>query len=126
MKQFVKRIILMVAIFIFAGMAVSGLSMRAEAAERDADETEVLAQVVVPREEVFAAVTYSAGNGIVTGSGVRLRKEPNKTATILELMNNGELVNIILSDTTTKWYHLRRIKTGTKGYASKDYIFQFD
>ena len=63
-------------------------------------------------------------NGEVTDNGVRLRNQPSSTATILELMYNGEAVciNYGVSDGGSGWYYLQRLKTGTWGWASTSYI----
>lgn len=122
MRDFIKKMILVAAVVVLVGIAVPGFSVKSEAADGGAGNTGVMAQIVVPEEEVFAAVTYSASSGIVIGSGVRLRKQPSTTATILELMDVGEYVNISYGKSTTNWYYLKRLKTGTYGYASKTYI----
>lgn len=92
-----------------------------------AEEGLVSAQVVLPKEAIFDNVysVLAASNGEVVGSGVRLRNKPSSSATVLELMYNGEKVMIDYSVTYTNWYLLRRNKTGTWGYASKSYISTF-
>ena len=64
--------------------------------------------------------------GIIVGDGVRLRKKPNKTATILELMYDGERVyvypQISAEDGNGKWTYIQRYKTGTTGWVSNDCI----
>ncbi len=68
---------------------------------------------------------YSAGPiGHVIGDGVRLRKGPSLTSTVLELMEKGEVVSIDVdkSQLSKGYYYVKRIKTGTRGYASTKYI----
>lgn len=127
MKRHVKKIISMGAILLLVGMVLPGASVTTKAAEPDEGVVTagVTARVQIPEEEVYSNVSRSLADGIVTGSGVRLRKKPSTSATILELMNNGEYVNIEWGMNTAKWYYLQRIKTGTYGYASKDYITPF-
>ncbi len=62
--------------------------------------------------------------GHVYGDGVRLRKAASLTSTVLELMNKGEVVSIDLdrSKLDKGFYYVKRIKTGTKGYASTKYV----
>ena len=64
--------------------------------------------------------------GIIVGDGVRLRKKPNKTATILELMYDGERVyvypQISAEDGNGNWVYIRRNKTDTTGWVSADCI----
>lgn len=69
-------------------------------------------------------VPMTRGMGDVVEDGVRLRKGPSTSATILELMYSGEYVYI---DTTTSasvsgWYYVQRRKTGTWGWAKAEYI----
>lgn len=71
------------------------------------------------------ASCYSFGmGGKVTGDGVRLRKEASLTSTVLELMDKGEMVSIDFdkSKLSKGYYYIKRIKTGTKGFASVKYI----
>lgn len=71
------------------------------------------------------AELYSASlNGYVVGDGVRLRKGPSLTSTVLELMDKGEVVsiNVDKSQLSKGYYYVKRIKTGTRGYASTKYI----
>lgn len=68
---------------------------------------------------------YSVGiGGRVTGDGVRLRKEASLTSTVLELMDKGEVVSINFdkSKLSKGYYYVKRVKTGTRGYASVKYI----
>ena len=71
------------------------------------------------------AELYSASlNGYVVGDGVRLRKGPSLTSTVLELMERGEVVSIDVdkSQLSKGYYYVKRMKTGTRGYASTKYI----
>lgn len=68
---------------------------------------------------------YSATiTGKVYGDGVRLRKAPSLTSTVLELMARGEVVAIYTdkSELSKGYYYVKRIKTGTRGYASVKYV----
>ena len=53
-----------------------------------------------------------------------MRKAASLTSTVLELMNKGEVVSIDLdrSKLDKGFYYVKRIKTGTKGYASTKYV----
>lgn len=64
------------------------------------------------------------GMGDVMEDGVRLRKGPSTSATILELMYFGETVYIDLTTSASVpgWYYLQRSKTGTWGWAKAEYI----
>ena len=69
-------------------------------------------------------VPMTRGAGTIVEDGVRLRKGPSTSATILELMYVGELVYIDLSTSASVsgWYYVQRGKTGTWGWAKADYI----
>lgn len=76
-----------------------------------------------------ASSNYAGGNASVTGDGVRLRKSPSKSATILELMYKGEPVLINYTKSSKgkgSWYYVKRIKTGTWGWVDRNYIFEWD
>ncbi len=66
------------------------------------------------------AIVRIRADGVVSGDGVRLRSTPSSSGTILEKMYNGEYVTIM--GESNGWYNLQRMKTGTVGWASKDYI----
>jgi len=71
------------------------------------------------------AELYSASlNGYVVGDGVRLRKGPSLTSTVLELMDKGEVVsiNVDKSQLSKGYFYVKRLKTGTRGYESTKYI----
>ena len=60
---------------------------------------------------------------------VRLRNNPNTNSKILELMYSGELVWIDWSKYGKgglEWFYVQRLKTGTYGWVSKEYIAQWD
>lgn len=74
---------------------------------------------------------YSGGNGNVTDNGVRLRKKPSLSATVLELMYNGEnvLIDYIKSYENgfdSLWFYVKRIKTGTWGWVKRTYIAEWN
>lgn len=72
----------------------------------------------------YGVVQTPRTRSTVVEDGVRLRQGPSTSAPVLELMYCGETV---LIDRTTSskvpgWYYLKRINTGTWGWASSDYI----
>lgn len=71
---------------------------------------------------MFLSESGSSGN--ITGDGVRLRKGASLTSTVLEMMSRGEVVLIYLqkSKISSGWYYVKRVKTGTKGYVSTQYV----
>ncbi len=126
MKRILKSIM---AGALCLGMLCS-ISVNAEAANKTAEssvsEEIVMAEITIPKEVVMSNVARVASNGEVDGNGVRLREKASATATVLELMYNGEAVYVNRSKSVTKgntlWYYLKRIKTGTWGYADSDFI----
>ena len=88
------------------------------AAEMDTTENESHNYVI---GYIDMTMTYSE-NGTVVGDGGNLRKEPNTSSTILEKMYWGEQVLIDLDNSTMTFYAIKRVKTGTSGYASRQYV----
>ena len=74
--------------------------------------------------EIFGQTASLAEIIIVVGDGVRLRKGPSLTSTVLELMDKGEVVsiNVDKSQLSKGYFYVKRLKTGTRGYASTKYI----
>lgn len=68
------------------------------------------------------STSTSGIRGEVIGDGVKLRRTASSTGTVLELMYYGEIVRIDPAKIKNDWYYVTRVKTGTKGYASKKYI----
>lgn len=64
----------------------------------------------------------SLEDGIVTGDGVRLRKDASANATVLEAMEKNERVIVNTSKTKGKWRYVKRVKTGTWGWMNTDYL----
>lgn len=133
MKKFMKCIMLgMLGMALIFSVSTKGEASSVDKKVVSVNESDhlITARIVMPESEVFAAVTYGAENGRVDGSGVRLRAKPSSTATILELMYNNELVRIDGTGSVLKggiyWYYLKRLKTGTWGYADSQYIEYFE
>lgn len=117
MNKIMKSVIIYLLVMF---VAIESNVIQADAAEniQAGDEAEYAIGYVVP-----AASTYSfTEEGGVTTNGLNLRKEPNINSTILEKMYFGELVRIDLDNSTMTFYYVERDKTGTKGYASREYI----
>ena len=77
----------------------------------------------------LAVLSTHNANAEVAGNGVRLRNNPNTNSKILELMYSGELVWIDWSKYGKgglEWFYVQRLKTGTYGWVSKEYIAQWD
>ncbi len=69
----------------------------------------------------------SVNKGYVTGDGVRLRKQPKSTATVLELMSKNEVVVVDYSASSLgcssgNWMYVKRVKTGTWGWMNSNYL----
>lgn len=68
----------------------------------------------------------NSANGQITTDGVRLRVKPSTSATVLELMYEGETVWINGNKEAEgggSWLYIQRIKTGTFGWVAKDYVY---
>lgn len=113
MRNWKKYILGIVSTFLLIFMVGSTMIYAAEPTEK-AETTSVSGKIVMPR-----AFTE---DGVVEGDGVRLRANPHTNATILELMYWGESVQIDLSNSTMTFYYVKRNKTGTVGYVSRDYV----
>lgn len=128
MKKSMLMVMLGICLLFVGNVKAEASSVKADAT---AVETEgyVQATVEVPEETVMSTVARIAANGEVDGDGVRLRAKASSTATVLELMYDGESVAIDLGNSVNKngklWYYLKRIKTGTWGYANSDYIIYY-
>lgn len=91
-------------------------------AQYDTDGDGLIAAIVIgsePSENSGGIRPMSS----VGDNGVRLRSAPNTSATVLELMYEGEYVFVDLNKNIAGWYYLQRFKTGTWGYASSLYIY---
>lgn len=130
-KNFIRYLLLTMMSLIM----ILSFSTNASAAElnNDVELNEVDIQVLSYDETTnrsLAVVTAShSANGEVSGNGVRLRATPSSTGQVLELMYDGEYVWIDWSTYGQggySWYHIQRIKTGTYGWASINYISSWD
>ena len=65
-------------------------------------------------------------SGEVLGDQVRLRKGPDSTAAVLELMKFGERVVVDMERSSVipggQWLYVKRMLTGTWGWVVRDYI----
>ena len=114
MKKIIKKAICICAIVV----GVSTVAPVTAFAQTDATtegDTSNLARAIIAQP-----------NAEVTADGVRLRKTPSATGTIVELMYTGETVCVDITKTTTsggiRWYYVTRIMDGTCGWVSSQYI----
>lgn len=125
LKKGIALFIVGVSLFTVGYSSASAAGRQEEVADNSSEEI-VMAEVVVPQEEVFAEVTRAITGGTVDGNGVRLRAAASSGAAVLELMYNKESVSVDKGASVSKngvlWYYLKRVKTGTWGYANSDYI----
>lgn len=80
--------------------------------------------ILVPATEVESQPRFTHDfQGTIWGDGVRLRNAPSDTATVLELMYDGERVWIDqrYNDPNGDWYHVTRQSTGRTGYVYWEY-----
>lgn len=124
-----KRVVKSVIAGILGVSLLCSVNAKAEVTKQASEvssEELVAAEIVVPKDVVMQNVARVIANGEVDGYGVRLRKNPSSSATVLELMYDGENVYVNIGKSVVKngtlWYYLKRMKTGTWGYANGDYI----
>lgn len=135
MKKWVMSILclMMATIFIYSpniALASEGMNKQCTQVleEQNVLEIQILANDS-DNNRSLAKISTNTANGEVNNNGVRLRKEPSTSATILELMYDGELVWIDWNSYGKgglTWYRVQRIKTGTYGWVSKEYIYPWD
>lgn len=80
--------------------------------------------ILVPETEIRVdpGISRAYIRGTVEGNGVRLRAEPSESATVLELMYDGEEVLIDGTLERGGWDKVQRVKTGRWGYVKTEYI----
>lgn len=62
------------------------------------------------------------GTGHIKGDGVRFRKGPSTSSTILGLFTNGETVDVYYhSDCPSEWFYVYRRKTKQYGFVHSNY-----
>lgn len=92
----------------------------------DGQQVSVTAEATASVSDEIISRGLGSPNGEVVGNGVRLRTSPSTSGTVIELLYYGERVSIDLTTSTSKsdgsWYYVMRIKTGTWGWVSADYI----
>lgn len=66
--------------------------------------------------------TLTGGSGIVTGSGVNIRQEPNTSSTVLGVADKYNAVQIL--GTSGEWYNIK--KGSVTGYIRGDFIKKYD
>lgn len=133
-----KRIMLGMLV-LMAGCILLSTPQQARAAEKGAEQSVVEGDgigvgIIMPSNAnsnpmvMPMANNYPDGNASIEGNGVRLRKKPSTSATILELMYLGEpvLVNFDKSRGHVSWYYIKRMKTGTWGWVKRQYIYPWD
>lgn len=128
-----KSITLGILLFVFMIPVNLGIIETANAADLNKN-TDIPGQIDIQiiahdaENDRSLALVRQNPNGQVTGDGVRLRSTPSTSGTILEKMYYGEYVWIDWNMTGTShpgWYFLKRLKTGTNGWASSSYIYTF-
>ncbi len=129
MKRFFKGIVasaLCVSLLCSAGVKAESVN---QPTENSNSEELIIAEIAVPEETVMTNVSRIITNGEVDGNGVRLRAKASSSASVLELMYDGEAVGVnpdkTVTKSGTKWYYLKRMKTGTWGYANASYIIYY-
>lgn len=125
-KNLFKGILALVAAVIIFN--VSGLCANAqEVREIKLNEVASIQLLSVEDTYGYGIVTISdEANAEVIGDGIALRREPSLSADILERLYDGELVRVDFSKHNNDWVYLKRLKTGTWGWAAQEYIYWWD
>lgn len=118
MKKIINNVIVYLLVMFVAIESNVIQANASESTQAGSEEADYAIGYIVP---VASAYSFTEEGGVTT-NGLNLRKEPNTNSTILEKMYFGELVKIDLDNSTMTFYYVERDKTGTKGYASRDYI----
>ncbi len=127
-KRFLSVLLLMAVVSsVYRIPTCQSISAKSKEVEKESETGSVKLAVVTGDGEISMSPTMQCLanlSGVVCGDGVRLRKGASLTATVLEMMDKGELVTIYVdqSKLSRGFYYVKRIKTGTKGYASTKYI----
>lgn len=124
-----KKILVWVLLLALCSPWVYGVKY-SEAAEATIISKEHNITVQVDNEEKIVtkdAIERATQKGYITGDGVRLRKAPKSTATVLELMSKNETVLVDYAASSAgsssgKWFYVKRVKTGTWGWVNADYL----
>ncbi len=126
------RFLGIMGVIMLLGMSINlGGIEEIQAVEKSMDSNEKQesgqSTIVKIQNSNFGVVSpFSMNEGTIYGDGVRLRKKPSSSSTVLELMYNGEEVlvypQITAEDGKGKWTYIKRYKTGTTGWVSNDCI----
>ena len=116
-----------------AMLCTVGAGPACEAKRAPADEESTVSELAVVsadgslKSPISVLSDATLWPGEVIGDGVKLRASASTTGRVLELMYYGELVRVDLykSKVGSGWYYLKRVKTGTKGYASTKYVVRY-
>ena len=133
-----KRLVCMVGVLCLVGLETSSVKAAELPVTVSLDQLDNISQydtngdglvyATINTDNVATSLSSTRQNGEVVAQGVRLRNLPSSTATVLELMYNGEAVciNYGVSSGGGGWYFLQRMRTGTWGWAVRSYISAWD
>lgn len=125
MRKIVKRVIgLVLALTLLAAQTTLIGAAELPQAQSQQDEIITADNVELEDDYVYGIVQPSKTRSMVAEEGVRLRSGPSTSYPVLELMYTGERVIIDrkTSAQVSGWYYLKRLKTGTWGWANASYI----
>lgn len=125
MRKITRRVIgLVLALTLLAAQAT--LVGAAELPQTHSQQDEIITadNKELGDDFVYGIVQPSKTRSMVAEEGVRLRSGPSTSYPVLELMYSGEQVIIDrkTSSQVSGWYYLKRLKTGTWGWANASYI----
>lgn len=125
MRKITKRVVgLLLALTLMAAQAALIGAAELPQAQSQQDEIITADTEELGDDYVYGIVQPSKTRSIVLEEGVRLRSGPSTSYSVLELMYSGEqvLIDRKTSSQVSGWYYLKRVKTGTWGWASSSYI----
>lgn len=125
MRKITRRVVgLLLALTLLAAQAALIGAAELPQAQSQQDEIITAANEELGDDYVYGIVQPPKTRGMVIEEGVRLRSGPSTSYPVVELMYSGE--RVIIDRTTSAqvsgWYYIKRLKTGTWGWASSSYI----
>lgn len=125
MKGIKRRMLaLMLALAMLAAEAVMVSAAELPEASTYQDEGIALSNTNPATGFSYGIVQPPKTRSTVVGEGLRLRSGPSTSYPVIEIMDYGDTVVIDWSTSSqvSGWYFVKRLATGTWGWASSDYI----
>ncbi|MDE6253674.1 MAG: SH3 domain-containing protein [Lachnospiraceae bacterium] len=109
MKKFIKKA---VSLLMAGAMVIVPVSMSVQAEEVNND-TEI----------VNAVSQKEYGNATIKGDGVRIRKSPDTSSTVVGLLYKGDRVQTVYQAYGSgRWWYYCKTQSGLEGYIATEYL----